>query len=178
MKNIIRVLDQSTTIEKNDWYADANNFCRYVSEKYTIPLDKVIGIVSALSPRKEWNLNKRIAIDLIEKGDCGQIKQFVNKALNIKMNGNSQSEILAILNGPKISSFFMNIKYPNCADNVTVDRHAVSVALGHIASDKEQAFSKKEYAFFKDCYIFTADKLGLKPLLLQSITWMAWKRIK
>ena len=176
--NIIKVLDHSMPIELSDWYADAHNFCQYVSDKYTIPLDKVIGIVAALSPRKEWNLNKRIAIDLIENGHCGQIGVFVNKAIDITDRGNSESKILSILNGQKISAFFMNIKYPDCSDNVTIDRHAISVALGHIASDNEQSMTAKEYTFFKDCYIFTARKLGIKPLLLQSITWMTWKRIK
>lgn len=176
--NIIKVFNVATDKEKSDWYVNANNYCRYLSDKHQLPLDKVIGIVSALSPRKEWGLNKRIAEQLITSNNCGQIKVFVDKARNIRDNGNTETEILSILNGQKIKSFYMNIKYPNKGDNVTIDRHAIAVAIGRTASDTEQALTDKHYKFFKDCYIWTAEQLGIKPLLLQSITWEAWKRIK
>ena len=72
----------------------------------------------------------------------------------------------------------MNMRYPDSGEYVTVDRHAIAVALGRIATDEEQSLSKKQYEFLKDCYVWTAEQLGIKPLLLQSITWVAWKRIK
>jgi hypothetical protein len=50
--------------------------------------------------------------------------------------------------------------------------------LGRNATDKEQQLSDKQYKFFEDAYIWTALQLGLRPSLLQSITWVAWKRIK
>jgi hypothetical protein len=176
--NIIKVYIQSQASEKLDWYQQANDFCHYLSDKHQVPLDKVIGIVSALSPRKEWSLNKRIAEELILTGDCGQMKVFVTKANDIHKSTGNESDILSILNGPKIKSFYMNIKYPGAYDNVTIDRHAIAVALGHTATDTELSLSEKQYKFFKDCYVYTADKLGIKPLLLQSITWETWKRIK
>jgi len=175
--NIIRVLNQSTAKENNDWYQNANTWCQQVALKYNVPFDSVAGVVASLSPRKEWQLNKRIAIELIETGDCGQIKVFVNKAKDcLEVTGDSK--ILSVLNGPKIKSFYLNIKYPGASDNVTIDRHAIAVALGRTASDSEQALSEKQYQFFKDCYIWTAETLGLKPLMLQAITWETWKRIK
>ena len=65
--NILRTYSKATPADKVDWYVEANNFCQYVSEHYELPLNKVIGIVSALSPRKSWELNKRVAVDLITK---------------------------------------------------------------------------------------------------------------
>jgi hypothetical protein len=52
------------------------------------------------------------------------------------------------------------------------------VALGRVATDEEQALSKSQYKFFEDCYKWTADSLGIRPLLLQSITWEMWRKIK
>ena len=176
--NIIKTYTLATSEERQDWYLSANNYCRYLSDKHQLPLDKVIGIVSALSPRKEWSLNKRIAEELILTGDCGQMKVFVGKAKDIRDTQGNEKDILSILNGPKIKSFYMNIKYPDSVVNVTVDRHAIAVALGRIATNEEQSLSEKQYQFFKECYIWTAQALDIKPLLLQSITWEAWKRIK
>ena len=176
--NIISVFNIATDKEKEDWYFIANHFCQNLSNKHSLELDKVIGIVSALSPRKEWGLNKRLAEQLILTGDCGQIKLFVNKAKDIKDKGSSENEILSILNGQKIKSFFMNIKYPDSIDNVTIDRHAIAVAIGRTANETEQSLTDKNYKFFKDCYVWTAEQLGIKPLLLQSTTWEAWKRLK
>jgi hypothetical protein len=176
--NIVRVFNVATDKEKEDWYASANTYCQYLSDKHNLPVDKVIGIVSALSPRKEWGLNKRLAEQLISTDNCGQIKLFVNKARDIRDKGNSECEILSILNGQKIKSFFMNIKYPDSGTNVTVDRHAIAVAIGRTANETEQSLTDKNYKFFKDCYVWTAQQMGIKPLLLQSITWNTWKRIK
>ena len=176
--NILKVYKQSTAIEQRDWYQQANDFCHYLSDKHLVPVDKVIGIVAALSPRKEWSLNKRLAEQVILTGECGQMKVFVAKANDIHKSTGNEDDILSILNGPKIKSFYMNIKYPGAYEDVTIDRHAIAVAIGHTATDIELSLSEKQYEFFSDCYSYTADKLGLKPLLLQSITWETWKRIK
>jgi hypothetical protein len=62
---------------------------------------------------------------------------------------------------------------------VTIDRHALSVALDYWVSDEEYSgMTKKQYEFFRDCYIWTADSIGVSPLRLQSATWVVFRRIK
>ena len=176
--NIIKVFNQSLKEEHFDWYSDTNDFTKTVATTHKIRMDKVAGIISALSPLKEWNKNKEIAVDLITTRKCGHTKVMVKKALDIMDNDLNSSQTMGVLNGNKISAFFMNISEPTNPNHVTVDRHAIAVALGRNATDKEQQLSDNQYKFFEDAYIWTALQLGLRPSLLQSITWVAWKRIK
>ena len=174
--------------ENNHWYQEANEWAVEVSEflfKFSgrrISVQQVLGVVSALSPMQEWNKNKEIAIDLIMTGDTGYMERGKQKARDI-LNLPSvviciDTEIKSILNGEKTKTFYENMVYPTRSSGVTVDRHAISIAIGHIADDKEQSISKDVYTFIEKCYIMTAETLGLAPLHLQSITWQTWKRIK
>ena len=174
--------------ENNHWYQEANEWAVEVSEflfKFSgrrISVQQVLGVVSALSPMQEWNKNKEIAIDLIMTGDCGYMERGKQKARDIlRLGGHFRhfdTEIKSILNGEKTKTFYENMVYPTRSSGVTVDRHAISIAIGHIADDKEQSISKDVYTFIEKCYIMTAETLGLAPLHLQSITWQTWKRIK
>ncbi len=175
--NIIKVYSQTNNMDKQNWYADALLFCRYLSDKHKVPLDNVIGVVSALSPRKNWELNKRVAEDLLTDGTCGHMKVFVKKAKDI-LNVDSEYEILQVLNGKKITSFYLNIRYPNRIGTVTVDRHAIAVAIGRNATNDELALTDKQYKFFEDCYKWTAEIVGITPQLLQAITWETWRKNK
>jgi len=179
--------------ENNHWYLEANKWAVEVSEfllSFTgqnVSVQQVLGVVSALSPMQEWNKNKEIAIQLIMTGDCGYMERGKQKARDIlslsKMSGIQpvfafDNEIKSILNGEKTKTFYENMVYPTRSGGVTVDRHAISIAIGHIADDKEQSISGAVYTFIENCYIMTAETLGLAPLHLQSITWQTWKRIK
>lgn len=181
--NILKVYKVSADYERNDWYREAHNFGVEVStflksfRNYNITVNQVLGIVSALSPLKEWEKNKEIAVDFILTGDCGHMGANKRKARQILDCNGSDDEILRILNGPKTSRFYMNMMYPD-GTGVTVDRHAIAIAIGRTATDKEQSLTPKAYEFIEKCYIMTAETLGLDPLHLQSITWQTWKRIK
>ena len=181
--NILKVYKVSADYERNDWYREAHNFGVEVStflksfRNYNITVNQVLGIVSALSPLKEWEKNKEIAVDFILTGDCGHMGANKRKARQILDSDGSDDEILKILSGPKTSRFYMNMMYPD-GTGVTVDRHAIAIAIGRTATDKEQSLTPKAYEFIEKCYIMTAETLGLDPLHLQSITWQTWKRIK
>ena len=186
--NIMKVYNVSLESEKNDWYQEANVFGSQVSEflsgfsRLDVSKRQVLGIVSALSPLKEWSKNKELAVDLIMSGDCGHMQRNKQKALDILALKDDtgvkiDQQILDILNGDKTKNFYLNMVYPN-GGGVTVDRHAIAIAIGRTATDKEQSISSAVYTFIEECYIMTSETLGLTPLHLQSITWQAWKRIK
>ena len=181
--NILKVYKVSADYERNDWYREAHNFGVEVSsfmksfKNIDVSVNQVLGVVSALSPLKEWSKNKEIAMDFILTGDCGHMGANKRKARQILDCNGSDDEILKILSGPKTSRFYMNMMYPD-GTGVTVDRHAIAIAIGRTATDKEQSLTPKAYEFIEKCYIMTAETLGLDPLHLQSITWQTWKRIK
>jgi len=179
--NIKKTYKFSLDTEFNNWYQEANDFGKDVAKLFDIPLSKVLGVVSVLSPLREWELNKKQAIEFISSGDCGHMKNNKKKARDIMSLDNDSAlefNILKIINGQKTTAFYLNMMYPNRKDYVTIDRHAIAIAIGRNATESEQSLSKNQYKFLKDCYIMAAEKLGLAPLHLQSITWQTWKRIK
>jgi len=194
--NIIKTYNKKTESELNDWYQEAHDFGIEVSEMFdSVSKRQVLGIISALSPLKEWNKNKELAVDLISTGNAGHMKRNVQKARDILalkgsgiycnhdefLNYNDAMvfdfKIRKILNGEKTKAFYTNMTYPS-GKGVTVDRHAIAIAIGRTATDKEQSISKQVYTFIENCYIMTSETLNLAPLHLQSITWQTWKRIK
>ena len=194
--NIIKTYRQKTKSELNDWYQEAHDFGIEVSEMFdNVSKRQVLGIISALSPLKEWNKNKELAVDLILTGNAGHMKRNVQKArdiLALKTAGihcnhdeflgyndaiTIDFKIRQILNGKKTKKFYTNMAYPR-GTGVTVDRHAIAIAIGRTATNKEQAISKEVYTFIEKCYIMVAETLNLDPLHLQSITWQTWKRVK
>ena len=179
--NIKRTYKLSLGSEFNNWYQEANDFGSDVAKLFDIPLSKVLGVVSVLSPLKEWSNNKKLAIQFISSGDCGHMKNNKKKAreiLALDIDSALEFNILKIINGQKTTAFFLNMMYPNRSDYVTIDRHAVAIAIGRNATENEQVLNGKQYTFLRDCYIIVANKLGLAPLHLQSITWQTWKRLK
>ena len=179
--NIIKVYNQST--HKNDWYKDANMFCKYLSDRYKVPFNSVVGIVSALSPLKTWDKNQEIAEYFLDKRLIKKDNKFIqlpNQCIKAEaiLYTDNEVEILDILSGAKTKSFYLNIRYPERITDVTIDRHAISIALGRISTDFEQQLSTKQYKWFVDVYKWTAKSLGIRPLLLQSITWETWRNIK
>ena len=179
--NIKKTYKLSLDSEHNNWYQEARDFGTDVAKLFDIPLSKVLGIVSVLSPLKEWNKNKEIAIEFIASGDCGHMKNNKQKArdiLSLDIDSALEYNILKIINGQKTTAFYLNMMYPNRSDYVTIDRHAIAIAIGRNATENEQVLNGKQYTFLRDCYIMVAIKLGLAPLHLQSITWQTWKRLK
>jgi len=184
--NILRVYADSLESEKNDWYREAHQWAVDVSKflwsfkRINVSVKQVLGITSALSPLKEWEKNKELTVDFILSGDCGHMKNNKLKADKIRMAHSSISDdtILKILNGKKTQRFYMNMVHPDDGTGVTVDRHAIAIAIGRTATEIEQSLTTNKYTFIENCYKITADALGLTPLHLQSITWQAWKRIK
>jgi hypothetical protein len=179
--NIKKTYSVSLDNEHNNWYQEARDFGSDVAKLFDIPISKVLGVTSVLSPLKEWGNNKKLAVEFIASGDCGHMKNNKKKARDIMaLDDDSALEfnILKIINGQKTTAFYLNMMYPNRTDYVTIDRHAVAIAIGRNATEFEQSLTKNQYKFLKDCYIMLAETLGLAPLHLQSITWQTWKRIK
>lgn len=177
-KNILKVYNVSTDLDKNFWYKEANDFCyELVTDKNT--LNKIIGVLAALSPVKRWEENKIQAKKMLSTGDCGHIQIFKQKAKDIINSNGEEETILKILNGNKIKSFYLNIKYFESNDNVTIDRHALSIAMGFKINDLfYRGITNNQYNFFVDCYKSTAKKIGITPSYLQSITWVNYRKQK
>lgn len=174
--NILNVWNMTSENERFDWYQDANKYAERISEANNCSKSVAVGVIAALSPVKKWSDNMKQAEIMLKTGSSGHMKQFVLKAKNIMSSNGSDEQILSILHGQKISSFYLNIKYFDKFEHITIDRHALSIALGHKCTDKEYSgMTPKQYEFFVQCYITTAMKIGVNPLLLQSATWVKYR---
>ena len=183
--NILRIWNMTSQEDRHDWYLEANRFALDLSTSGDCcgidrrSHSRACGVIAALSPMKRWENNKQIAKDLIETGNCGHTKTFVQKAKDILKSDGSDEAILEILSGNKISAFYLNIRYPDEAKVMTIDRHALSIALGRWVTDnQEMKMTTKQYEFFVQCYVQAAMQVGVSPLLMQSATWTKWRTIK
>ena len=107
--------------------------------------------------------------------------QILN-AMNPKDNPTmSDAEIVKVLNGQKIISFFRCILgYDTCC----IDGHAKGIYEGKrfgLTSPKNH-ISKKYYKQLQDAYVEAGSKItfrkkNLRAFEIQAITWVTWKRI-
>ncbi len=178
---IIKTYLDAAEKDKFDWYKDAHNYAKYLASTFDVSVVVSAGIISALSPVKEWNQNKKLAFEFLRtNGNCGgHMKQFLEKARLILLTAITEEDALTILNGRKITSFFLNILHPNRIEAVTIDRHALTIATGIVVTDQFYAgMTKNQYNFFVDCYKRAAEKMKVSPLLIQSATWVYYRKNK
>lgn len=177
--NILKVWEMTDQDERKDWYGEALEWAQVIATVNEVQLSKVVGVIAALSPRKNWNQNLTCARDMVVTGNCGQMELFKDKARRILESDGTDETILSILNGNKIQAFYLNIRYPKDSTVTTIDRHALSVALGRWTTDEDYTgITDNQYAFFVHCYEQASDKVGVSPLLMQSATWTKWRKIK
>ena len=188
--NILSSWNQTSEEDRKDWYKEARQFCTKLgTETHTCTI-AVCGVLAALSPIKTWKENKKITEDFIRDGKCGHFKSLQDKAKRIVEYSHStayesntekenSSNIISILNGNKIRSFFVNIAFPQEYNEVTIDRHALSVALGYkVKDDDMRGITDNQYNFFVECYKTASNKVGVSPLIMQSATWVWYRKQK
>lgn len=167
--NLINTLNKAVTsnyLEGINWYKDANKFCLEVANKYNLKLFQVVGALAALSPRNKWERNKQDLISVIKYGHDATVCTFSSnrhKAI-LCLNAESVLEVMVILNGDKVKSFFSNIYYREC-DRVTVDIWAMR-AVGF-----NENLTPKKYIEIENVYRKVALEYGYKPKELQAIAW-------
>ena len=159
------------------WYESAFQDCKIMASEYGLSTDTVIGIVAALSPSLSWVKNLLEAKRLIEYavGITDYLEApiayptNISKALRIA----SGEYPLNVLGGKKVRSFYANISGDSSA--VTIDRHAVAIALKGIDAIGSKSGSlvptPKAYDVLAGAYRSGAALVGQSPSVVQSVTW-------
>lgn len=190
VKNLLRYYALATPEDIQtgiNWYPEANQFCKDLSDRYDLDLCKVVGITAALSPQTSWDMNKRYASDFIEnrgRGFMGNRERTI-KAKNI-YNANDPAKIQDYLattpNGAKkTKAFYRNILLPGFCDTVCIDRHALAAGQQRpentkALQDSEAHLSGKQYSFLSDCYVYAANKVGMIPSSFQAVIWTVYRK--
>jgi len=191
IKKVFRLATQREIVDGQIWYTRARKECQAVADQFGMPLHIVVGVVSALSPNNKWERNVVNAVSLCDAFCNGDAVESVkvstyntmrDKAWRILESNGDEDEVLTILNGPKIKSFFKCIMgYDECC----IDGHARNIAYNERIGLTSAALniSPKEYVTLGDVYRKAAKQLtieegyNLKPYEVQAITWVAWRRI-
>lgn len=164
------------------WYQEAHNYAASLAEKYNKPVAVVAAVIAVLSPGTSWELNKRDAENVLEKGILAVTSGYgVNKQKAIALL-DGWLQPAAAVSALKTGSFWLNILRPAENGSVTVDRHAVRVATGNHELAAEQAVhyvnTPNKYQKLATAYQLAAEKIGdILPHELQAITWLVVKDI-
>ena len=169
------------------WYSDAYDFAARIGTEYALSVETVAGVVSALSPAVSWVVNKEDARRLIDNwsniGNPERVKvstygQNKDKAIGILESKGSYNAVVDFFTADtKTLNFFCNIANPERTNVVTVDRHAIGIALGSTDTSHQQlCITKKRYRDIKEAYTMAAEQLGHRvPCNLQAICWISYR---
>lgn len=171
-----------------NWYRDACNWCMTTAYEYDLTYRQVAGVVAALSPGNNWLRNKIDAVNCIVASRSFAGVDGFKSATYGKLNKEKAYRIaqgedpLLVLRGDKVRSFYSNIVSPNGTEDVTVDGHAIHIALGITdeAIDKVPKMNAKLYVKLVEAYKQAAIKINscsmaqaqVVPSQVQSVTWV------
>lgn len=182
--NILDILDRATDAEYTSgmyWYVSANALAW---ELDFVDYRRAAGVIAALSPRLRWDKNvayARLAYSLKGYDVTPEILSYIptlnnsrTKALAM-VNGERPENVLG--NGLKTNAFYDNIARPYDSLAVTVDKHAFDIANNLRTPYKGMVITDKVYRSMADAYAIAAREVGILPMQVQAITWVAWRNI-
>ena len=181
VSNILVVYSHMGHNSNVTWYQDANDLMLETAIKHEMSIESVCGIFAAMSPQLSWERNKLEALQFCEHGLLagGYMQSGANllKANRIR-NGENP---LHVLGGNKVLSFYDNLLRPDDSLAVTVDRHAIKIAMYGIYFNQtgilaSRSITPKAYDLVADAYRNAASICHLMPHQIQSATWgfYAW----
>lgn len=175
-ENIVACLDRATEDEYHDgmmWYSRAHEFARSLDSNNVY---RAAGVISALSPRKEWGLNMRMATRAFATGICSGNTTAMNRIAQSILDG---TPAMDALNGDKTRQFCTAIARAGDSDIAVIDRHAYDAAVNIVHTDATRpAITKKVYRQFAEAYFQASIESGIPVAPLQAIVWVTWKREK
>ena len=161
------------------------------------------GILSAFSPQTDWDRNIQMAYQFASTAERPSFSTYIvyRKAISILKAGtelvkrdgdgefiyttSEQAKVVENLLGKatafKTKAFFNNINDPLGGVGATIDRHAISLYLGRIATEKElNAYFKsaKLYKNVQEAYTKASEYADCHYNEMQAVTWLEWRKNK
>ena len=167
------------------WYKEAQNFARYLSEKYGISLYVAACVISRLSPNNRWERNKIDAEALIK----AYIEGGIEAAMSVKVCTYTMNKVKAVkeLSGdieftetsPKTHAFAMNVGL-NSPDHITIDKwhlRACVTTPEDGVTECTESCTLKQYQRIEALTAQVAHSYGLKGYEFQAQVWLTIKRV-
>lgn len=176
VSRILATYFAATPSERADgltWYERANDTARRFADTYGVTLRQSAGVIAALSPQIGWAQNLQMAESVLQGGEPTHYLDCSTKALRIFAE--PETDPLDILGGRKVRSFYNNIREPEAPGPVTVDRHALSLAV----PDASDRYLERigAYQYVAGAYRTAARSVGLLPHELQAVCWLTHRRL-
>ncbi len=185
IKNILKMYSRAIPVEieyGSRWYRVAHQEIKErVSIPYSVPMNIACGIVAVLSPRCVWEANVSDALKIVIAHrsslpiDAFSVTTYgANKVKAWRLIGEGD---MSCMRGNKVKAFYDNLLFPECSLDVTIDGHAINIARGGVGLVKGSDFSGKEFQEIGRAYQLAGQKVNLRGLEIQAITWLAYKRV-
>lgn len=181
--NIVRFFDtvpDDIRASSQGWYDSARALALELSPD---DIRYGAGVIAALSPMLPWPRNVKLArmiFDGAHDSTLPCLKRNAWKAWIIRKG----ADPLNILSGEKVLSFYKNILDPSSM-SVTIDRHAVDIALDSPGYYQQNgAPNKSEYNAFVKMYddataiVNAAGGTSYTSSQLQAMTWTYWRKTR
>lgn len=159
------VIKQATSIEIQEgktWYYKARDYCVELSEEFGIELEKVVGIVAALSVQKRWDLNKRISRQYLQGKRNIHTKTQVSKCDWIMRGDNIEK----CLGGLKTVNFYHNILNPEDSNYCTIDLWMLRIF------NERPKVTPKQYNQLKQVCIDYSNQIKWVTPTTQAVAWI------
>ena len=188
---MLQLASQADLAAGIEWYARAERLGHRLADTYGCTFEQAVGVIAALSPNNRWQRNCQDAEAMIQAWAVGADPETVKvctyginraKACAIlAMAEPSQAAIAAVLNGRKVTAFFLSIT--GRPDAVCVDGHAYAIWLGQrVPTTKTPSLGVKLYAEIARAYCLVAKRSAalcgeaLTPAQVQAVTWVTHRR--
>jgi hypothetical protein len=189
---MLQLATQADLASGVEWYARAERLARRLAETYGCTFEQAVGVIAALSPNNRWTRNCidaeaviqawAVGIDPITVKVCTFGPNRAKAASILALAEPSQDAIAAILNGRKVTAFFLSITGRH--DAVCVDGHALAIWVGQrIPTTKTPPISASLYATIARAYCLVAKRSKalcgeeLTPAAVQAVTWVTYRRL-
>ena len=189
---MLQLASQADLAAGIEWYARAERLGHRLASQYGCTFEQAVGVIAALSPNNRWQRNCQDAEAMIQAwavgADPASVKVCTYNANRAKacatlaMAEPTQDAIAAILNGRKVSAFFLSIT--GRPDAVCVDGHAYAIWLGQrVPTTKTPSLGVRLYAEIARAYCLVAKRSAalcgeqLTPAQVQAVTWVTYRRL-
>ena len=178
--------DYLVFLQGKEWYKEAQEFVKYISDKYAVDAYVVACVVAILSPNNKWERNKIDAEALIkafvESGAEGALLVKVctynpNKVKAVKV---LCGEIELSTKSPKTHSFAMNVGL-NSPEHITVDKWHLRACVSKPSEgvvDAVESCTATQYRRIEALTSKVAKEFGLKGYEAQAIIWVKIKKVR
>lgn len=183
-RNLLHVYQSASPSEISEglnWYTSAHSYATCLASKYNVSVPATCGIIAALSPGRNWELNLQDADTFLTEWTNGRRDcdlplvgtygwRNIVKASKIA----SGQDPLDVLGGDKVRSFYQNLLDPSDPSPICIDRHAASAAELTKLPDSF-AIRGSRYSRYAKHYSHCAGRLSIIPSQLQAIVWTVWR---